>query len=246
MQLISPPMRVDDLINSRAALGQRLKEFSFLDRIELSNIEPFPWGFSLRPSLSPRFRQWWEKQEDITQHLWIDSAELDSFGSSCLLSRDPFGICAAICSWRDLTVATDYLRQKCIGPALWNAYKTSLLERVVDELARKFGLEQRPLNSNELPNYSDTKWGPLVQFKGEQVPELLSYLCYEPPKDLSLPILVRLGGNVCCVLSFGPESTRGGLCFNGYEDPAIVDLQGWLRSAHKSQRNSDRKETSHP
>ena len=28
-------MRVDDLVNSRAALGQRLEEFSFRDRIRL-------------------------------------------------------------------------------------------------------------------------------------------------------------------------------------------------------------------
>jgi len=227
-------MRVDDLVNSRAALGQRLEEFSFRDRIRLSNIEPFPWGFSLRPSLSSRFRQWWATQ-NLCRYLWIDAAELDSFGSLALLSRDPFGVCAAICSWRDLAVAADYLRLNRIGPVLWNTHKSGLLGRVLGELTHKFSLQQRPLNSVELPGYSNTEWGILIQLKEDQASLLLEYLCLGSLTDLTLPILAKLGGNVSSVLAFGSEVVRVGLCWNSCEDPVIGDLQGWLRSVRQSQ-----------
>ena len=225
-------MRVDDLINSREALRQRLEEFSFRDRIRLSNIEPFPWGFSLRLSLSSRFRHWWATQ-NISQHLWIDAAELDSFGSLCLLSRNPFGVCAGICSWRDLAVAADHLRLNRIGPVLWDIRRTELLGCVVDELVHKFSLQQRPLNSVELPSYSHTEWGVLIQLNEDQAALLLDYFCLSPFTDLTLPILVKLGGNISSVLAFGLEVVRVGLCWNGCEDPVILDLQSWLRSVQK-------------
>jgi hypothetical protein len=229
MQLISPPLRASDLVNSHAALGQRLEEFSFRDQISLSNILPCPWGFALRPSLTPRFRQWWAGQ-DLSPHLWLDSTELDSFGSLCLLSRDPAIPYAAICSWREVEAAADYLRLACIGPSLWERYHTDLLGRVIGELVEKFALQKRPLNSAELPNYSDTKWGVLVQLYPEQSDQLINYLCLELPLERSLPILKKLGGNISSVVAFSPESVRIGLCFNGYEDAAIVELQDWLRS----------------
>jgi hypothetical protein len=234
MQLISPPMRVDDLVNSRAALGQRLEEFIFRDRIGLADIEPFPWGFSLRPSLSSRFCQWWAAQ-NIYRYLWIEAAELDSFGSLALLSRDPFGVCAAICSWRDLAVASDYLRLERIGPVLWDTHRTELLERVLGELTSKFNLQQRPLNSAELPSYSHTEWGILIQLKGDQASPLLEYLCLGPLTDMTLPILAKLGGNVSSVLAFGSEALRVGLCWDSFEDTVIRELQGWLRSVRQSQ-----------
>jgi hypothetical protein len=244
MQPILPPIRRDDLIYSQVALTQRLEEFRARDRrLDLQNIEPFPWGFLLRPSLSERFRVWWATQH-VRQHLWLDVTELDPLGSLFLLSRNPFGACAALCSWQDFTVASSHLRLHCIGPILWDRHKTLLLAHLIEELAQKFGLEQRPLNSCELPSYATTEWGTLIQVQPDQA--LLDSLCLEPPVDPTLPILARLGGNLSSVLAFGPESVRIGLCWNGCEDPVILDLQDWLGAFHKSQRHSLRKETSQP
>jgi hypothetical protein len=234
MQLVSPPMRVDDLVNSRAALGQRLEEFIFRDRIELSNVEPFPWGFTLRPSLSSRFRQWWSAQ-NICRYLWIDVAELDPFGTLLLLSRDPSCLCAALCSWRDLELAADHLRLNHIGRVLWNNHRTELLGHVLGELTPKFSLHRRPLNSVGLPSYSDTEWGILIQFERDQADRLLEYFCLELPPDWSLPILTKLGGNISCILAAGSEALRIGLCWNGCEEAVISDLQSWLRSARQSE-----------
>jgi hypothetical protein len=246
MQPILPPIRRDDLIYGQAALIRRLEEFRARDRrLDLQNIEPFPWGFLLRPSASERFRAWWATQY-ICQHLWLDVAELDPLGSLFLFSRDPFGACAALCSWQDFALASSHIRLNCIGPTLWDRHKLSLLAHLLEELAQKFGLEQRPLNSCELPSYATTEWGTLIQVQPDQVPHLLDYLCLEPPVDSTLPILVKLGGNLSSVLAFGLESVRIGLCWNGCEDPVILDLQDWLGSVHKSHRNSLRKETSQP
>ena len=220
MQLISPPIRVDDLVNSRAAVTQRLEEFVFRDRIKLSDIEPFPWGFCLRPSLSSRFEQWWVTQ-NISRYLWIEATELDAFGTLALLSRDRSCPCTAICSWRDLALAADYLRLNRIGPVLWNTHKTELLGVVLGEVTPKFNLQQRPLNSVGLPSYSNTEWGVLIQLERDQASSLLEYFCLEPPSDWDLPILTKLGGNVSCVLAATSEVLRVGLCWNGCEEAVI-------------------------
>jgi hypothetical protein len=232
---MQPPIRRDDLVHSQAALRERLEECIARDKLSLANIEPFPFGFVFRPALSPRFRRWWETQA-ITQRFWLDSTELDPLGSQLLISREPFGSYAALCFWQDFTDTTNHLRVHHIGPALWEAHKTLLLTRIVNELAQKFGLIKRPLNSQQLPSYADAKWGILAQLKCPQAVELLEhYLCFPPPSDRSIPIHVKLGGNISCVLAFGAELARLGLCFNGLEDPALLDLQEWLRSAHKFQ-----------
>jgi hypothetical protein len=232
---MQPPIRRDDLVHSQAALGERLEELIARDKLSLTSIEPFPFGYVVRPSLSARFREWWETLT-ISQRFWLNSSELDSLGSQLLVSRDPFGLCAALCFWQDFSLAANHLRIHHIGPALWEAYKTSLLERIVAELTPKFGLVKRPLNSQETPNYADAKWGVLVQLKCDQATELLEdYLCLPSPRDRSIPSLVKFGGNVSCALAFGPQLARLGLMFNGLEDPALLDLQEWLRTVHKPQ-----------
>src|SRR6516165_5476523 len=106
---MQPPIRRDDLVHSQAALGARLEEFIARDKLNLTSIEPFPFGYVVRPSLSPRFRRWWETLT-VTQRLWLDSSELDSLGSQLLIARDPLEICAALCFWQDFTLAANHLR----------------------------------------------------------------------------------------------------------------------------------------
>jgi hypothetical protein len=62
---------------------------------------------------------------------------------------------------------------------------------------------------------------------GVRLSELESCICNHQ--------FVKLGGNISCILALGPQLTRLGLCFNGLEDPAVVDLQEWLSTVHKPQ-----------
>jgi hypothetical protein len=229
------PIRRDDLDHTRSALRERMEENIARDKLSLVNIEPFPFGFVFRPALSARFRSWWETQS-VTPRFWLDSAEIDSFGSQLLVARDPFGPCAALCFWQDFSLAANHLRIQEIGPALWAAHKTLLLGRIINELIPKLGLIKRPLNSQETPSYADTEWGILVHLKCEQATELLEdYFCVPVPRDRLIPSLVNLGGNVSGIIALGPQLARLGLCFNGLENPTVIDLQEWLSAVHKPQ-----------
>jgi hypothetical protein len=118
---------------------------------------------------------------------------------------------------------------------LWETHKTLLLERVVEELSVRFTLVKRALNSRETAAYAQTEWGTLVTLKPEQGLELFEYFCLPAPKHLDLPIITKLGGFIHSVAAFVPDMVRLGLCWNGFEDPACLFLQDWLRKPRKFQ-----------
>jgi hypothetical protein len=227
------PIRRDDLVHSQASLRRCLEEFIWRDRLSLTQVEAYPFGFVVHPSLSPHSRAWLGTQKSRS-HLWTDSIELDSFGSQLIIARAPYGLCAGFAAWQDAPLMANLLRLNYIGPALWGIHKSSLLACLIEELAPQFELVKRPLNTQQLPAYADTEWGVLVLLRAEQAPQLLDYFHLPSPKDPSIPMLAKLGGNVSAVLAFGPETVRLGLCWNGLEDPVVLNLQDWLRSVHIS------------
>ena len=107
--------------------------------------------------------------------MWLDVAELDCYGTQLLVSRTPFGAYVALCEWQDQATAATHLRTQCIGPLLWNQHHCALLPLVIDELAQRFALNLRPLNSQELPLYCETKWGVLALFPPNQEAEVEEY-----------------------------------------------------------------------
>ena len=139
------PLRPSDLIHTQGAILERTEEILALDRLDLRKVEPTHWGFILRLSVSPRLGGWWSAHRHKKKHLWLDSAELDQFGTHLLLSRQVadkgFGTYAAVCSWRDVPAAAADMRLRCLGPILMKTYARSIFRSTVDEIAQQFQLD---------------------------------------------------------------------------------------------------------
>src|SRR5258708_3808301 len=83
---IEEPFRLSDLIHTQNAVLARAEELCALDKLELGQVEPFAWGFALKPRLSQRFVDW-AKNLCFARHLWMDSTELDRFATTLFLSH---------------------------------------------------------------------------------------------------------------------------------------------------------------
>ena len=234
MHSIPSTLRRDDLTHSQSSLFRGLEELVARGRLELTAVEPVSLlGYIVRPpSLSPRLRDWLAAQKS-SPRLWLDLIELDEFGSQLFVGRD--GSAFALCAWQDASAMAGLLRTSVVGPLLWNTHKTLLLERVIEELSAQFALVKRPLNSREVAAYAQAEWGFLATLKPEQGLELFEYCCLPTPQHFDLPILAKLGGFVHCVAAFGLDTARIGLCWNGFENPACLFLQDWLRAVRKPQ-----------
>ncbi len=84
---IELPLRPGDLLHSRDAILARTEELIALDRISLSQVEPFSWGFLLKPPRSKRFLERYKNQA-TSHHLWLDLIEADHFGTHVLFSHE--------------------------------------------------------------------------------------------------------------------------------------------------------------
>jgi hypothetical protein len=238
MPTIVSPIRRADLVHGEANRGKILEELIARGRLELTAIDPVPLlGYIIRPpssSLPPRLGDWLTFQKS-SQRLWLDVIELDELGSQLLVAREPYGSVLALSAWQDLPAMAARLRTTVIGPNLWETYRSGLLERMVEELSARFGLVKRALNSREPAAYAQTEWGFLLTLSPEQGLELFEYFCQPTPKHFDLPIRVEVGGYLFSYIAFGPDLVRLGLCWNGFEDPACLFLQDWLRKTHKLQ-----------
>jgi hypothetical protein len=237
MYELSAPIRPGDLINSRQARLQWVEELVALDRLQLSNIEPFEWGFWLKLNRSERFLKWWIDRSPIEHLFLLEARELDRYGTYLVLSRHraftPQHAHAAICSWNDLPKAAEYLRTSCIGPLLWETYGPPVLSVYTQQILAALAIREQPLNSPQLPSYSEAKWGTLLRLDQGKSKEALVHLCIEKPSDCSVPFLANLGANVFAVLAWSPlaqEPLRIGLCRHWNDDLAVKDLARWLKS----------------
>jgi hypothetical protein len=233
------PLRPSDLIYTRGAILEQTEKTIALDRLDLQKVEfAAAWdGFILRLSLSARLEEWWATRPNKQHHLWLDSSELDDFGTHALVthpialkSADTF---AAICGWRDVPKAAADLRIRCLGPALIKTHGSAIFPAAVQEIARQFQLEEQPPNSIAVPCRCRLKWGHLWRFSGPSVNEVLDYLNISPPVDISLPVLVKLGANLALVLAFSPsveEPLRIGVCCQWNAGVVIDDFAAWLRT----------------
>jgi hypothetical protein len=116
---------------------------------------------------------------------------------------------------------------------LMKTHGPAIFPSSAQEIAREFQLEERPLNSTEVPCDSRLKWGHLLRFSQSSIPAILDYLNILRPSDSSLPILIELGANLAIVLAFSPsaeEPLRLGLCCKWQAGLAIDDLGAWLRT----------------
>ena len=162
--------------------------------------------------------------------------ELDDLGTQALFSGQISGngdAYVAICSWRDVPAAAVDLRLRWVGPLLLKTHGPSIFLESAQEIAQAFQLEERPLNSTAIPCCCRLKWGYLQRFPQPSIPAALDYYNIAQPKDVSLPILVKLGANLAIVLAFSPsadESLRIGLCCQWHAGLAIDDLGAWLRT----------------
>jgi hypothetical protein len=244
------PLRPDDLIHSRSAVLENTEKLIALDRLELEKVQPAAWGgFILQLSGSSRLEQWWSGRPDKKKHLWLDSSELDEFGTQLLLTRlindrTSGGIYAALCTWSDAPKAAADLRIRCLGPALIKAQGSAIFPATAQEIAQQFKLAEQPLNSTAVPCYCRLKWGYLKRFSGPSIPAVLDYFNIAQPQDISLPVLFTLGANLALVLAFSPsvEELRIGLCCQWRTGLAIDNLGAWLRRFPSSGRPRARRE----
>ena len=198
------PLRPSDLVHSQNAVLEHTEKLIALDRLDLREVKPAAWGgFVLRLSMSPRLEQWWASRPNKKKHLWLDSTELDDFGTHVLVARPIAdkcdGLYAALCGWRDMQEAATDLRLRCVGPALMKAHGRSIFPSSVEEITQAFQLEEHPLNSTAVPCRCRLKWGHLMRFGRPGVGPVLDYLNISEPEDTSLPILIRLGANLAIV-----------------------------------------------
>jgi hypothetical protein len=243
MQEIATPIRPGDFVNSRSAILEWTEELVALDRLKLSNVEPFEWGFALRLNASQRFHKWWFDRSD-TEHLFLlEARELDRYGTHLVVTHkiasSPAYAYAAICPWNDLPRAAEHLRKSCIGPKLWETYGPASLAVYVDTIVRALPIPEQSLNSNQLPSHCATKWGQLLRIDPAGVERTLDYLTVERPADCSVPLLVNLGANVFAVFAFGPsagEPLRIGLCDHWGDDLALKDAARWLKSLPRNRK----------
>ncbi len=246
MHELSAPIRRGDLINSRQARLQRVEELVALDRLRLSNVEPFEWGFGLKLNGSERFLKWWVDQSPVEHLFLLEARELDRYGTYLVLSRQRAFTAqhahAAICAWNDLPKAAEHLRTSYIGPRLWETYGAAALAFYASNIIAALQIPEQPLNSLESFSYSKSKWGTLLRFDESNSQRALSYLCADEPLDPSAPVLINLGANVFAVFAWSPSSQeplRIGLCSQWTSDLALKDLGRWLKSLPRN-----RKETS--
>jgi hypothetical protein len=243
------PLRPSDLVHSRSAVLEHTEKIIALDRLDLRNVEPAAWGgFIIRLSLSPRLEEWWSTRPNKRKHLWLDSAELDDFGTHILVARPiadkSDGAYAALCGWRDIPAAAADLRLRCLGPALMKAHGGAISSSTAQEIERQFQLEERPLNSAEAPCRCRLKWGSLMRFSGQSVQAVLDYLNISQPEDISLPVLIKPGANLAIVLAFSPsaEELRIGLCCQWHAGLVIDDFGAWLRTFASANHPKTRRE----
>jgi hypothetical protein len=234
-------LRPSDLIYTRGAVLENTEKLIALDRLDLREVQPAAtWeGFILRLPISSRLEEWWSTRPNKKQHLWLDSAELDLFGTHVLMARpiahkSEGGVYAALCGWRDVQKAAADLRLRCLGPALMKAHGSAIFPLSAQEISGQFQLQERPLNSTTIPCRCQLKWGGyLLRFGRPGVQPALDFFDVPDPKDTSLPILIKLGANLAIVLAFSPsgeEPLRIGFCCQWQAGLAIDDLGAWLRT----------------
>ena len=241
------PLRPSDLPHSQNAVLEHTEKLIALDRLELERVEPAAWGgFILRLSGSPRLEEWWTARPNKKKHLWFDSTELGDFGTQVFFSRSIDCIYAAACSWLDAPEAAADLRTRYLGPDLLAMHGPAIFQVTAQEITRHFQLEERPLNSTTIPCYCRLKWGYLQRFPWPDIPASLDYLLnIAQPQDVSLPILFKLGANLCAILAFSPAAEeagelRVGLCCQWDAGLAIDELGAWLRTFPSSNHPNPR------
>jgi hypothetical protein len=240
-------LRPSDFLHSRDAILARTEEVIALDRIPFQKVEALRWGFLLTPPRSKRFLERYKNQA-TSHHLWLDSIEADHFGTQVLFSHEfivtnpvnpfhrpinyPFGTYVAVCSWRDVSQATAYLRQEHIGPALSSAYDNDFFAITSDQITQALGLSEGSFNSLALPHYCPTQWGTLLRIDRDNAQRVLDYFNLESPAERSLPTIDKLGGGLAALYAFSPaeEALRIAICSEEQEHLALHDLGNWLRS----------------
>ena len=243
---IENPFRLSDLVNSRNAALVQTEEVIALDKLELSRVEPLAGGFLVRPRLSQRFVEW-SKTLRVTHHLWMDSAELDPFATTALLSHafrtdsganpfhknldSPSGAWTALCLWHCVQEAAGYLRREVIGPQLLSAYGATDLFRIATaRIIKDLALNEASLNSTALPHYCQTEWeGILLRLDWPNVARVLDYFNAEEPADVSIPTVITLGGLIDSVYAAVPSEVRIVICPQHCTPQAIDSLAFWLR-----------------
>jgi hypothetical protein len=242
-QVFSGPMRVDDFVHSRNDRLDLLEQLTALDRLSLDAITPATvWGgFSIRLNGSAKFQSWWFAHPEIQRHTWLDSIELNPYGTCLILNRQigatPYGRYGAICSWTNLPQAAEHLRQSYVGPTLWDTYREGILETYTAEVIHALEIPEAALNSSQLPSHCAIKWGKLLRIDSATLERVLSYFVVERPLDCQKPFLADLGAKVFAVFAFGSsqeEPLRIGLCRNWHDDLVIKDLGRWLKTGASS------------
>jgi hypothetical protein len=241
------PLRPGDLLHSRDAILARTEELIALDRIPLEKVDAFRWGFLLKPARSKRFLERYKNQAS-SHHLWLDSIQADHFGTHVLFSHQfivanlantfhrpinyPFGTYVAVCSWRDVSQVTAYLRQEHIGPALSSAYDNDFFAITSVQTTQALGLSEGSFTSLALPHYCPTPWGILLRIDRDSVGRILDYFNVDQPADYSIPTIDKLGAGLAALYAFSPneEALRVAICSEEQEHLALHDLGNWLRS----------------
>jgi hypothetical protein len=242
---IENPLRFSDLVHTQASVLAHTEELFALDKLELARVEPFTWGFLVKPRLSHPYTEWADTLH-VRRHLWMDSAERDRFATTVFLSHafrtdstnpfhrplnSPRGACTALCLWYCAKEAAAYIRHEVIGPPLLNAYgPTDLFSITATEIVRDLALSEGALNSTVLPHYCQSELkGILLRIDRINVARVLDYFLIEEPVDDSIPTVFAMGGLVNLVYAAVPSEVRIAVCPEHCTSLAIDSLSRWLR-----------------
>jgi hypothetical protein len=228
--VISSPFRRSDLVHSDNAFTVRVEELLAHQAIPFDKIIPGPGGVVISGS-SLRVDELWPTRNS-KRYLWVDSAQIDSFGTTWMRTRRAPHF-TALCAWPEADSALRHLQRDFIGPALWDIHRSSIIEVVLEELCDRFGFVARPLNSAELPAIARLDWGYLIQLTGNELAGVREYFLLGP-SQYDVPIFHHLGAHLVMVLAITPDRIKIALCFDGAERPVIQIFYNWLLEQQES------------
>jgi hypothetical protein len=237
MQLVSPPLRASDLVNSQSALAQWMEELISLDRLPLTQVQPRDWGYFLSLRGTDRFQSWCIKQSFVP-HFLVLSSELDRYGNYLLLARrtEEGPMYGGLCHWLDLPRAAQELRQSI------REGRECAAELFSSIIIKALELPEGSLNASP-PNHCPMRWGTWLRIDRASSELVLNYLLLDESFPGDAPRSVSLGGDARVVVAATEEELRVGVTSYWQDHSALKDTERWLRGAAPRTRKLNKETT---
>jgi len=240
MELITSSLRLTDLANTCNSTLDKAERIIAWNRLPAERISRIDGGLLIDQHDAPRRWQFASSATVRHSHL-IDLAELDEYGVHAPVSNAigelPAGEYIALCPWPGIPQATQYLRSKCLGPAIEKIYHNGTLRMHVSRALSALQIPERPANDVQLPSHTKIRSGTLLRLDASTAGRVIDYFNLIPVTE---PTISELGGDAFIVYATS----------NALHEPLRIlltdhwDLQGahreltrWLKSSMSRNRN---------